>query len=255
MLDQILPRFPRTPPSRAPELMDRPGADPAALRDALETLARANGRFGTRRMVRNAARGMVAGDRPRHGVVRILDVGAGSGDIGAHLARGFRGRGTRVRLVLADAHRRTLAIARDRVRSGAAGLPPDRVSFVRLTAPRLPFPDAGLQLAVSSTMLHHLEREEAVRFLRELDRVSAGRWVVTDLRRSRTAYLAIRLLAATLWRRHPFPRQDGPVSVRRAFTAGEARDLLERAGLPSASVDRKAPFRLRIRGRADGRDG
>jgi hypothetical protein len=85
-----------------------------------------------------------------------------------------------------------------------------------------------------------------------MDRVSDGRWVVTDLRRSRTAYLALRLLAATLWRRHPYPRQDGPVSVRRAFTADEARRLLEHARL-EATVERKAPFRLRLRGSGNGR--
>lgn len=229
-------------------MMDRPDADPEALRDALETLARANRRFGTRRMVHGPALEMA--DRRRGGPVRILDVGAGSGDIGSSLCRRLASRGRATRLVLADAHRRTLRIARERVAGGDGA--PGTTRAVRLDAPRLPFRDGSFDLAVSSTMLHHLERGAAAAFLREMDRVSDGRWVVTDLRRSRTAYLALRLLAATLWRRHPYPRQDGPVSVRRAFTADEARRLLEHARL-EATVERKAPFRLRLRGSGNGR--
>lgn len=248
MIPEILPSLPRAEPSRLPELMDRPDADPEALRDALETLARANRRFGTRRMVRRPALAIPAPPAPVP--VRVLDVGTGSGDIGLSVARGLLAGGREVRLVVADAHRRTLRIARERIRSSPGdGGPSPEVSSVRLTAPRLPFRDGAFDVAVSSTMLHHLERTQAADFLRDLDRVSAGRWIVTDLRRSRTAYWAIRLLAATLWRRHPYPRRDGPVSVRRAFTAPEVRDLLARADLPGATVERKAPFRLRLRGR------
>jgi SAM-dependent methyltransferase len=243
VLDEILipvTSMDRAPPEQVPERMDRPDCDPDRLRDALATLARANRRFGARDATLDAALRLLDGRRP--GPVRVLDVGTGSGDIGEALARRLRARGWRPRPTLADLHPTTLRIARDRV--------PDRpgwaATFVRLTAGSLPFRDDSFDLAVSATMLHHLEREEARAFLRELDRVAVSGWVVTDLRRSRAAWLAVRLLAATLWRRHPLPREDGPASVRRAFTAGEARDLAMEAGLGDASVERLRPFRLRI---------
>lgn len=249
LLSNLLPTLERASPSRLPELMDRPDCDPDRLRDALETLARANRRFGGRRLVLGPAAGLL--ERRPPGPLRILDVGAGGGDIAEALRRRLREAGRESQLVLADLHERTLRIARRRL--GGGGSDGGRVHFVRLTAPRLPFPDDSFDLAYSSTMLHHLERREAVRFLRELARVAGGRWVVSDLRRSWPAYTAMRLLAATLWRRHPFPRRDGPVSVRRAFTPGEARRLAEEAGV-AAVVDGPLPFRLRIRG-AEAADG
>lgn len=264
MLDEILTpasTLERVPPGRLPERMDRRDCDPDRLRDALTILSRANRRFGARRATVDPALGLL--DRRSTGRLRILDVGTGSGDIGVSLVRRLRSDGRPARATLTDLHPTTLRIARERVRcaddvrTDSAGRPAERAAapgagteFVRLTASSLPFRDGSFDVAVSASTLHHLERDEARAFLRELQRVSGERWVVTDLRRSRTAYLAVRLLAATVWRRHPYPRRDGPVSVRRAFTAGEVRDLLDEAGLADAAVERVAPFRLRILGRA-----
>lgn len=250
MLNEILSpvlSMDRADPARLPERMDRPDCDPALLRDALATLARANRRFGARDATEGTVLGLLDARPP--GPVRILDVGAGSGDIGASVARRLRSEGWRPRTTLADLHPTTLRIARDRVlRNGSS--PAEETDFVRLTAGSLPFADDGFDVAVSATMLHHLGWEEARSFLRELDRVAVRGWVVVDLRRSRPAYLAVRALAATLWRRHPLPRRDGPVSVRRAFTPDEARALVSEAGLRDASVERLRPFRLRISRRA-----
>lgn len=244
VLTEMVAPTERTPPSRLPEEMDRPGCDPLLLRDALDTLARANRRFGTRALVASAVDDILTGRPP--GPLRILDVGTGSGDVGTHVARRLAGEGFRVRAVLADLHAGVLALARDRLKEELPGRLHGHLAFVRLTAPALPFPDDSFDLAVSSTMLHHLEDGEAAGFLAELDRVSAAGWVVTDLRRSAPAYAALRLLAGTLWRRHPLPRRDGPVSVRRSFTAPEVRGLLEQAGVRSSRVERRFPFRLRI---------
>lgn len=247
LLEQILPPLDRTPPSRAPELMDRPDCDPDDLRQALDGLARVHRAFGGHRMVAGPLLRRLAGRRP--GPLRLLDVGTGGGDLAAGLSRRLRDRGWSPRLTLADLHPRTIRIARRRWRSNGSEADALSADFVRLDARRLPFPDGAFDLAVSSTMLHHLARDDALAFLREMDRVAAGRWLVTDLRRSRLALAAVRLLAVTLWRRNPLPRRDGPVSVRRAFTPDELRSMLARADLTGARVDGRWPVRLRIRGR------
>lgn len=255
MLDHVVPRLERTPPARAPERMDRPGCDPDDLRRALDGLARAHRAFGGHRLVAGPVVRALAGRRP--GRLRLLDVGTGGGELAAALARRVRRRGWRPRVTLADLHPRTIRIARERwtgaapgaASPGPGGRAASPAAFVRLDAPRLPFVDGAFDVAVSAMTLHHLERPGAAAFLREMDRVADGRWLVADVRRSRVALAAVHLLAATLWRRNPFPRVDGPVSVRRAFTPGELRSLLSDAGLPGAGVEGRWPVRLRVRGR------
>lgn len=229
----------RVPPGRLPECMDAPDCDRAQLAGALDALSTANRFFGGQRALRIRIEQIVqnGGDGP----LRVLDVGAGGGDVSLRLARSLRGRGCETRFVLADLHAGVLDLCRDRVgtRGGEAA---GGAAYVRLDGAALPFPDDAFDIAFSSATLHHLDDRDAVRLLRELDRVSRLGWVVTDLRRSRTALLSVRALAATLWRSHPFPRTDGPISVRRSFTVSEVRRLLADAGLEAAVV-RSRPVR------------
>lgn len=269
MLASIVPPLERAQPAGTVEVMDRPDCDPDDLRRALEGLDRVQRAFGGHEMIARPVLRALAGRRP--GPLRLLDVGAGGGDLAAELGRRLRDRGWSPRITLADLHPRTIRIARERwpaderadgraeeraegcadgrAEGRAAGeASADEADFVRLHARRLPFPDGTFDLGVSSTMLHHLGREEALAFLREIDRVTDGAWLVADLRRSRVALAAVRLLAATVWRRNPLPRRDGPLSVHRAFTPGELTALLARGGPEGARVDGRWPVRLRILG-------
>lgn len=227
--------------------MDRGDQDPELLDRALDALARANRRFGgTRTVWRPLARALERRPPPS-GEVRLLDVGAGGGDMGRELGRRIRQRGLEPRLLLGDRHGGTLRLARRRgARDGAT----DGSRYLRLRAERLPLRADAVDFVVCSTTLHHLDRGAARSFLREADRVASRGWVVADLRRSWPAYLAVRLLAHTLWRNNPLPRSDGPRSVRRAFTPGEAGRLLNETGLEDARVRPAPPFRLAILGGA-----
>lgn len=228
--------------------MDRVDQDPALLERALDALERVNRRFGgTRAVWRPLARALDTPEpsTPRSGEVRLLDVGAGGGDMGRELAGRLRRRGLAPGLLLGDRHGGTLRLARRR--GGADGTGGD-ARYVRLRAERLPMRDDAVDFLVCSATLHHLERGQALSFLREADRVASRGWVVTDLRRSWPAYLAVQLLARTLWRDNPLPRVDGPRSVRRAYTPEEAAALLEDAGLDDARVRPSRPFRVAILG-------
>lgn len=252
----------RCPPSELPERMERRDQDPELLDRALDALEGANRRLGGTRVVwRPLARALEARG-PGSGEIRLLDVGAGGGDMGRELASRVRQRGLVPRLLLGDRHARTLRLARRRGERGrrdrgGRSVAPVTVAaeengsrFLRLEAGELPVRSGGVHLVVCATTLHHLERGEALRFLREAERVASLGWVVADLRRSWPSYLAVQVLAHTLWRNNPLPRCDAPRSVRRAYTPAEARGLVEEAGLEGARVRPAPPFRLAILGGA-----
>ncbi|HET8655768.1 MAG TPA: methyltransferase domain-containing protein [Longimicrobiaceae bacterium] len=225
------------PRVRAPERMDAPDVDPRELARSLDDLRGVNRWLGGTRAALAEIVPML-----RHFALaraRVLDVATGSGDIPVELARWGRRSGTPVEVVATDLHARTVEAARARVDD------PD-VRVERADALDLPYPDLAFDVAMCHTALHHFDPAEAVAVLGELGRVAARGVVVTDLRRSRAGLLGARLLAATVWRRHPVTRHDGPRSVRAAYTSDELRALAEEAGLEGARVRRRPVFRLSL---------
>jgi len=79
-------------------------------------------------------------------------------------------------------------------------------------------------------VLHHLEPADGVRLLREMGRVARLGIVVNDLERGWLPWIGAQALFRVLTR-NPFTRHDGPLSVRRAYHAAEARALAAEAGL------------------------
>ncbi|HEU4672609.1 MAG TPA: methyltransferase domain-containing protein [Candidatus Limnocylindrales bacterium] len=223
------------------EILDGPLPDETALVGNLRDLRRTNRwLWGTSLSLRavDALLGRHAADSTE---ASILDVGTGSADIPlALLARAERD-GRVLRVVATDARPEVLAAARqlDPSLDGRAGL------VMRVAdGSRLPFADGAFDVAHTSLVLHHLEPEDAVRLLAELDRVARVGVVVNDLLRSRRNWAGARVLAAVATR-NPLTRNDGPLSVRRAYTEPEARSLLARAGLrPIAAL--RDPLRQRF---------
>jgi len=149
-----------------------------------------------------------------------VDVGCGPGHLAIDLAR--RARGLHVTGI--DLSDEVLTQGRDNAqRAGVA----DRVSFHRGDAQQIPFPDASLDLVVTTLSLHHWSDPVAV--LDEIARVlrPGGSFLVFDLRRD---------MAAPFWLLVWFvTRVVGPAALRRvneplssrdaAYTAQEAARL------------------------------
>jgi SAM-dependent methyltransferase len=218
--------------------MDAPGVDVAELEHGLADLRGVNRWLGGERTALGAVLPLVRRLKGRE--VRVLDVATGSGDLPLALSRRAREAGARVRIVATDLHEGTLAAARAHTAAD-----PD-VQVRSADALSLPFADDEFDLAMCHTALHHFDEPDAVRLLRELDRVARCGVVVTDLYRSRPALLGARLLAATVWRRHPVTRHDGPHSVAAAFTPYELEELAAAAGMEGALVRTHPVFRAAL---------
>jgi ubiquinone/menaquinone biosynthesis C-methylase UbiE len=224
------------PRASGAERMDAPDADPVELEQSLGDIRAVNRWLGGTRVVLSLL-GRLMHRNPRE-EYRVLDVATGSADIPVALAYWARRRGVRVRIVATDLHPATLAEARRRT----AAEP--QITVEEADALRLPYANDAFDFALLCTALHHFDEQDAVTALRELGRVARIGVVVSDLRRTRVGLLGARLLAATLWRRHPMTRHDGPLSVRRAFTPRELGAMARRAGLTRVKVLGHSAFRL-----------
>lgn len=221
--------------------MDDPEADPEALRSALGHIAWVNRWVGARRALRLHLPWALPG---QNRACSVLDVGTGAGDLTALISEWASNRHAPIRVIALDLSAAVVDEVRARTRSTPG------ITAVQADGLRLPFADETFDLVHLSMTLHHMDGPDLVPLLRESARVARGRVLVGELERCLPNYLGARLLAATLWRRNPITRHDGPLSVRRAFTARELRALGSAAGLQSVSVHRHPFYRLILRGEA-----
>jgi 2-polyprenyl-3-methyl-5-hydroxy-6-metoxy-1,4-benzoquinol methylase len=213
----------------AVEMLDRPV--PAADRaSSLRDVARLNAVFGGRWLtVRHVARLLAAVERGRRATV--LDIGTGGADIPRALVRWARRAGRPLRVIAVDREAATLAEAgRD------AGRWPEIV-LVRADALALPVHPESVDVVIAALTLHHLEPPAAVACLAAMERAARRGFVVNDLVRSRAAY-ALVWVATRLLARSRLSRHDGPLSVRRAYTAAEVRRLCAEAGIAGVALHR-----------------
>jgi ubiquinone/menaquinone biosynthesis C-methylase UbiE len=206
----------------AVEMMDRP-ASFGELAGALRAITQLNRFFGGRRLTLRHVRRLLAA-LPADRLVTVLDVGAGAADIPVALARWARRRGRRIRVLALDRDSATLTYAR-----GYAAAYPE-ITLVQGDALALPVPPGSVDVVISAMTLHHLQPEEAVRYLAEIDTVSRLGWVVNDLVRGRVAHRLV-WAATRLFSRNAMARHDGPMSILRSYTPSELASLCEKAGL------------------------
>jgi ubiquinone/menaquinone biosynthesis C-methylase UbiE len=222
--------------SDEPELMDEGAHDAAVLAANLRDIRRVNHLLGgTKTTLRHlpALFHQLPGPEP----VSLLDLGTGSGDIPIAIAAWANAQQRPVRIVASDAAPAMLDIARELVAPWPA------ISLARYDARNVPLPDQAVDIVLCSLSLHHFSPDDAVLVLREMHRLARTGFILNDLRRSRTGYVAA-WIAARLTTRNRYTRNDAPLSVQRAYTPAELDDLLARAGITNARITQHRWFRM-----------
>jgi SAM-dependent methyltransferase len=178
--------------------------------------------------LRRASEGMVA--------FRLLDVGFGHGDMLRRIARWARRRGIAVDLVGVDLNARSEATARA---ATPLSMPVDYRTGDYRDVPG-PF-----DFVVSSLVAHHMTDEQLDAFIRFMEENATRGWLINDLHRHSLAYHLFPLLPRLIGA-HRIVREDGQLSIARAFRPPEWREILRRVGLPggAARIVRRFPFRL-----------
>jgi ubiquinone/menaquinone biosynthesis C-methylase UbiE len=211
-----------------PELLDDDRGTSTEIQDSLADLRMLNQHFGgvatTTSLLRQVA------ERASLRKLSFLDAAGATGHVAQAAASRLLTQGVKVETTVLD---RAPSHLTNNGTTGICG-----------SALQLPFADASFDVVGSCLFLHHLEPEEVKRFLHQAMRVSRHAVIVNDLRRDRLHWLAA--TAGGLIYRSSLTRHDAPVSVRRAYTMDELRNLIREAGYPSADFAHHFFYRMGV---------
>ena len=183
-------------------------------------------------------------DRANLPAFSVLDVGAGSGELLRVIARFAKRRKREARLFGLELNARSARAIIEESRDFA------EISAVRGNALKLPLVDNAVDFAICSLFTHHFSNEQVVEILREMRRVARREIFVIDLHRNPNAYRGYKLFGQ-VFRLGRLTKNDGLLSIRRAFVPPELADLAAQANLKQARVTKHFPSRLVLRAAAD----
>lgn len=217
------------------EHLDKGDYTHAEYEGCLVELRRVNRWLGDSRALRRSLFPLIEHDQLQ--TFSVLDVGAGSGELLRVAASWARETKRGALLVGLELNARSAASILEESRGFA------EVSAVRGDALRLPFKDGAFDYVISSLFTHHLGDEQIVAALREMARVARRGVSVIDLHRHPVAYLFYTTIAR-LFLHNRLVREDGALSILRAFVPSELSRLAARAGFIETKVERRFPYRL-----------
>jgi 2-polyprenyl-3-methyl-5-hydroxy-6-metoxy-1,4-benzoquinol methylase len=219
-----------TPPRvDAPELLDMGVGEPADVAQSLADLWRIN-RFlgGVHSITTHLYPRLLAAS----GQVTCIDIGAGSGELAASVALGARRRGVDLRMIVVDLSARNLSLAQQHTPT---------IDLLQADAHALPFALNTVDYVLSSLVLHHFTPEQVIALLRSAYESARRGVIMSDLVRGYLPILFFRL-TTPIFATSYITRYDGSVSLRRAYTPSEMRELADAAGMKRFRVHVHHPW-------------
>lgn len=203
------------------------------LTETLDQLARINRYLGGNQVTMNGLKKILK-DHPADKPLTIVDMGCGNGDLLRCIAEYGKKVGYDFRLIGIDANAHTVAYARKL--SGNY----KELSFQQLDVFSEEFQKLEYDLVLATLFLHHFSEEEIVTLLQSVMKTATVGMVVNDLHRNALAYFLFRLLG--LFIRNPMTREDGLISIRKAFKREDLENMSKNMNAKS-SIQWKWAFR------------
>jgi SAM-dependent methyltransferase len=226
--------------STEPEWMDDTGVTLETLDECLSQLEKINiGTLAYGPTLHWLSR-VLSTFKPRRPIT-IFDVGCGGGDMLRKIAGWASKKSIPVDLVGLDINPLAKIVAERRTSKMA----PIRYETADIYALG---PDRRADFIISSLFTHHLDDPELLRFIGWMEAHAEQGWLSNDLHRHPIAYYGIKYILASIPNTNPIVRNDGPVSVARAFTKDEWRIRLNDAGISEAqrAIKWHLPFRYAV---------
>jgi len=177
-------------------------------------------------------------------IYQVVDLGCGSGDSMRAIADWARKNNFKVQLTGVDMNADVIAYLKNHCRTYPEinGIAADYQEFLDR--------NTSVDIVHCSLFCHHLSDDQLTRLFKYFsEKVTTG-FVINDLQRNRLAYYSAwlfpRLLNGT-----ELAKNDGPVSVLRAFSISELRQLLLNTNISNYTIQKKRFFRFLIVGKTE----
>jgi len=198
----------------------------------------------------------------------LLDVGTGSGDIAARIIHWARQRNIEASIVALDPDPVTARVAATLTKQNPpfiphfqsipssvipakAGIQREKeknfqrsaVSIIQADGIAPPFRPGSFDFVLASQLMHHFPEDKILMLLRTWSKLARRAIIISDLVRHPIAYHGIRLITKA-YTRNIMTLTDAPLSVHRAFTLPEWRELFRRADVGPFQILPVFPFRI-----------
>ena len=177
-------------------------------------------------------------------IYHIVDLGCGSGDSLRAIADWARKNNFNVQLTGVDMNVDVIEYLKKHCRTypEISGITTDYQEFLDR--------NTSVDIVHCSLFCHHLNDDEMINLFTYFNEKVTTGFVINDLQRNWMAYYSAwfftRLLNGTI-----LAKNDGPVSVLRAFKVSELKHLLQKANIKNYIIQKKRLFRILIVGKTD----
>jgi len=221
------------------ELLDLPNIPKEILYTNLYELDLLNRTFGGHSITLQGIKQLVT---DKNQTYHIVDLGCGSGDALKYIANWAKSNNFKVHLTGVDKNINAINYLNEHCKDypNIVGVVSDYHDFLKMAN--------TIDIIHCSLFCHHLKDDELLELLSIMKRNARRGFIINDLHRNWFAYYSVRYLTR-LFNGSSLSKNDGPISVLRAFTSKELNSLLQKAQITNYTINWKWAFRYLVVGK------
>lgn len=220
------------------ELLDAPGIPVDLLEKNLRELDFINRVMGGHTISIDGLRKLIT---QKDKIYNIVDLGCGSGDTLQYISRWAKAGGFKVRLTGVDRNADVIHYMNQYCKDypDITGVVSDFGEFLKTKT--------DIDIIHCSLFCHHLNDDQLFELFTYIKNFVHTGFVLNDLQRSAVAYYGVYAITHLL-NGSSLSKNDGPISVLRAFKKNELQELLYKSGILNYSITWKWAFRYLVIG-------
>ncbi len=219
------------------EIMDDFLIEETALKTALSDISRVNTMLGGNTITIKGVHKLCQNLSPSKEPI-ILDLGCGEGTMLRSIAKSFRKKGRKAKLIGIDLNEKSIAYAK-KMSTSYPEITYQRVNLLEIDETKF-----NCDIVLCTLTLHHFSCNEIITIIKKTVKLARIGVIINDLQRSKWAYYLF-LLFSLFFIKGYVAKNDGLVSIKRGFIRQELIEYSKKLGLKKYHITWKWAFRYR----------